>query len=142
MHCLDAAWSGKTAPTTHALYTYDTTTHAHTTHPSHFILITNNSTINLLLLPIAGRQDITSVTIGADIIDIDEGAFNGCVNLRTVKLPCHLESIGAYAFYNCKSLQELYIPGTLRILRVSAFSGCIKLANLRYPPDIKDRLLV
>lgn len=106
------------------------------------LLITKNSTINLLLLPIAGRQDITSVTIGADIIDIDEGAFNGCVNLRTVKLPCHLESIGAYAFYNCKSLQELYIPGTLRILRVSAFSGCIKLANLRYPPDIKDRLLV
>ena len=51
-----------------------------------------------LLLRLAGRQDIISVVIGENIGSIDEGAFNGCINLRRVTLPARsLEHIGTCA---------------------------------------------
>lgn len=61
---------------------------------------------------------------------INEGAFSGCKNIRTVILPQGIKSIGANAFSNCEHLFYLNIPNSLESIGDFAFSNCNKLARI------------
>lgn len=58
------------------------------------------------------RDEIIEVIVedDPDGKSIGSNAFNGCVNLTTVKLPDHLYSIGRGAFQDCRSLTRIEIP--------------------------------
>ncbi|MGM9842592.1 MAG: leucine-rich repeat protein [Muribaculaceae bacterium] len=51
-------------------------------------------------------------------------AFNGCTNLKFVKLSSNLKSIGAYAFELCKSLELITLPKSLKVIHEYAFRNC------------------
>lgn len=51
----------------------------------------------------------------------DYGAFSGCSNLKAIKLPNGIETIGARAFSNCTSLVDINIPKSVKSIGNRAF---------------------
>lgn len=68
------------------------------------------------------------------LTSIPEGAFAYCKNLKTIKLPSTITSIGDEAFYNCQSLTN--IEGldkcNLKSIGSASFSNCKALENLDF----------
>lgn len=68
------------------------------------------------------------------LTSIPEGDFAYCKNLKTIKLPSTITSIGDEAFYNCQSLTN--IEGldkcNLKSIGSAAFSNCKSLENLDF----------
>ena len=68
------------------------------------------------------------------LTSIPKGAFAYCENLKTIKLPSTITSIGDEAFYNCQSLTN--IEGldkcNLKSIGSAAFSNCKALENLDF----------
>ena len=68
------------------------------------------------------------------LTSIPKGAFAHCNNLKTIKLPSTITSIGDEAFYNCQSLTN--IEGldkcNLKSIGSEAFSNCKALENLDF----------
>lgn len=55
------------------------------------------------------REQITSVTMSADITSISAYAFNELSRITSVTIPSHAESIGIGAFNWCSSLRNIYV---------------------------------
>lgn len=66
---------------------------------------------------------ITSVVIPEGYTVLGDNAFNGCVNLRTVKLPSTLTKIGKNCFRNCGALTQIDIPASVSEIGDCAFLG-------------------
>ncbi|MDF2539881.1 MAG: hypothetical protein K0S76_2902, partial [Herbinix sp.] len=60
------------------------------------------------------------------------GAFDGCTNLKNIKLPKGLLEIGTNAFKNCNSLTEITIPSTVTKIGQHAFGGCTSLQTVTF----------
>lgn len=66
---------------------------------------------------------------GTSIGSIDEYAFKGCHDLKTVKLPSSIYSIKEDAFYDCTSLTNADLGGVVEI-GTAAFYDCESLTSL------------
>lgn len=75
-------------------------------------------------------DDIRSVTLGANITELNSYAFHGCAQLESVTLNHGLVSIKDMCFSECVSLREIYIPSTVTFIHPNAFSGCDDLTIL------------
>lgn len=53
-----------------------------------------------------------------------EGAFSGCILLRTVKLNHSVTAIGERAFMNCKRISKVEVGSELTEIGYDAFMGC------------------
>jgi hypothetical protein len=84
----------------------------------------------------AVKDQIVAVVIEAPIKNIGEGAFLGCKNLKSVKLPAGLCEIGASAFESCTSLQSITIPKTVQEIDSKAFANCP--ANITVVPGNEE----
>ncbi len=56
-------------------------------------------------------------------LSIDERAFSGCVNLKTVVVPHGTEVIGLYVFDSCASLQEIHLPNSINQIQTYSLGG-------------------
>ena len=74
------------------------------------------------------REDLVDVVIEEGVIAIEDYAFSGCSNLKSIKLPNSLTEIGAGAFSDCGSLESINIPPQVDYIDMWAFSKC---ANLK-----------
>ncbi len=99
-----------------------------------------------------GHPEIVSVYIPDSVTDMGEFLFDGCENLKTIKLPECLENlwgytfagsgieeiilpeklktIPSYAFYNCRNLKKVVCNSGLKKIRAHAFAGCEKLTEV------------
>ncbi len=77
---------------------------------------------------------LTSVTLGEGVTAVSDNCFLKCRQIRTVRLPANLRTLGAGAFSGCSSLEtvEPLLPATLTSLGGSAFASCSKLAGEVY----------
>ena len=57
----------------------------------------------------------------------------GCSNLKNVKLPSGITSLGANFFYSCSSLESIDLPSCLTSLGYGCFSGCSSLESIDLP---------
>ena len=101
---------------------------------------------------------IQSVVISEGIIDIEEFAFDCCENLKTIRFPSSLTTIGTYfectslesidipegvtsilygAFAECRSLKKAQLPSTLEEIEDEAFYGCTSLQSVNLPEGLK-----
>lgn len=64
------------------------------------------------------------------------GSFEGCANLKYIKLPHRLERIPDNMFKNCSSLKEIIIPSTVKSIGKNAFSGCSGLTSVVIPSSV------
>ena len=83
-----------------------------------------------------GNCDIRSVVILANVTAIGEFAFNICSQLQSVTLPEGLESIGMGAFYGCEVLQSIVIPDSVTELALGAFCECYSLQSVTLSKNI------
>ena len=70
-------------------------------------------------------QNLRMIKIPAAVVEIENGAFNGCKFLKTVEFEqgSKLARIGNYAFQNTTSLTGVEIPESVAVIGSNAFSG-------------------
>jgi len=68
---------------------------------------------------------------------LNEGAFEGCTRLATIKLPKHLKAIGARAFKGCSALKPFVLPEEITTIGDEAFDGC-KLFSADLPNTLTE----
>lgn len=65
-----------------------------------------------------------------------EWTFHDCNNLKTVKLPANLQSVGDDTFWNCISLNGVVLPDTLTVISRNMFGACGSLASITIPDSV------
>ena len=83
-----------------------------------------------------GCSDLLSIRIPSSVTGIGKNAFGLCRKLKKVDLPSGLESIEAGIFYECNSLTEISIPSGVKNIGDSAFYGCTMLERIGYPSEL------
>ena len=64
-------------------------------------------------------------------------AFEGCINLRNIKLPDTLTMISSYDFYGCTNLTEITLPSSLEEIGPQAFANT-GLIRIDLPEGLKE----
>jgi hypothetical protein len=70
---------------------------------------------------------IRSLAFGANVTKIPEGAFSGCVNLKTATIGESVTEIGLYAFRFCSALEAIAVPNGVTKIPEGAFMNCVNL---------------
>ncbi|MBQ8084569.1 MAG: leucine-rich repeat domain-containing protein [Lachnospiraceae bacterium] len=73
---------------------------------------------------------LTSVVIGNNVKSIEDYAFYGCKNIKTLKLGSGIEIIGNSSFRKCTKLTTVTLPKSIDSLGKNAFYGCSKLKTI------------
>lgn len=76
--------------------------------------------------------------VPAGVVEICEGAFEGCNRLTNITLPAGLTSIGRYAFFECSNLTHITLPESLVYIGPWAFFGCSGLTSITLPEGVKS----
>lgn len=106
-----------------------------------------------------GHSEITSIRLPDTITDFGEFVFDGCTNLRQLKLPqglsvlwgytfvrCELEeitlpdkvqTIPPFAFKDCKNLKKVVCGAGMKKIYSWAFGGCDNLTELIHDPEVE-----
>lgn len=85
-----------------------------------------------------GRDELQSVILGGNVIQIQNGAFDECYNLRTVHMSnARVAKIEDNSFRNCSRIYELELPTMLKEIGNDAFLGCAKLLSVRLPNNLE-----
>lgn len=61
---------------------------------------------------------------------INDGAFSGCKNIKSVVLPHKLKTIGNKVFSDCDQLHTVNMPNSLQHIGDFAFANCKKLSKI------------
>ena len=84
------------------------------------------------------KEDIKNVKIPKEVTSIGENAFYGCKNMTGIEIPESVKSIGDNAFSGCESLISVDIPDSVLSMGECVFSGCEKLERVRIPAKITN----
>ncbi len=78
-----------------------------------------------------GDTSLKKVTIGKNVVIIDENAFAGCTNLTTVTIKGNtLKTIKSGAFDGCKRMKKLTLGKNVKRIEKNAFRNCKGLKTL------------
>ena len=102
-------------------------------------LITFNFTKNLIEIgndafSLCGFKE---VNLPDSIINIDSGAFSGCVNLKKIKMPKNLTKISKNLFLGDTSLSSIEIPQNVTYYGEECFMGCTSLRDFTLRNNVK-----
>ncbi len=81
---------------------------------------------------------LTSVSFGSSVRTIKTNAFSGCTGLITVTIPESVETIGNNAFTGCTGLTTLSIANGITTIGESAFGGCTGIMSVEIPNSVTD----
>ena len=82
--------------------------------------------------------DFEKIVVSEGITCIPNGFVEYCMNLKEVKLPSTLVTIGPGAFSGCSSLSYLDLPEGLKQIEGNAFRDCSKLTQLTFPASLES----
>ena len=97
-----------------------------------FYLERDNDEVILVDAP----EDLTEVTIPAEVTSIGNNAFRGCSGLTSITIPDSVTSIGRSAFEDCSGLTSVTIPDSVTSIGYYAFSGCSGLTSIIIPDSV------
>ena len=83
------------------------------------------------------KELLVDVVIPEGVVTLPDHMFDGCVNLKSVKLPSTLKSISAGLFQECTELESIEIPNGVEEIKIYAFNNCEKLKTLVIPDSVK-----
>ena len=86
----------------------------------------------------AGCISLTGIIIPDSVRYIDERAFGGCTNLKSVRLPTNsaFTFIDHQAFMECESLTSITIPDSVTRIGSAGFWGCTDISNIIIPATV------
>ena len=82
--------------------------------------------------------NLKSIKIPDGIETIGYGTFSGCTRLESIIIPDGVTSIGDYAFSGCSSLANVSLPDSLSSIGYYAFSGCSSLTDISIPNGVMN----
>lgn len=85
-----------------------------------------------------GYIDLRSIAIPDSVTSIGRSAFNGCVDLTSVTIGNGVTSIGSSAFAGCSGLTCIAIPDSVTSIGDWAFSRCSGLTSIVIPDNVVD----
>lgn len=103
-----------------------------------YSVIIPDDVINMGSGTFGGCTSLTSVVVGNGVKNISENAFAGCTNLTSIVIGKGVTSIGDVAFCSCESLESLALPVGLISIGESAFAGCKQLAFIKIPNRVTN----
>lgn len=75
---------------------------------------------------------ITEFEVPKEVTVIGASAFNGCSQLKTIKIHDGVKSIRSYAFNTCQRLKLEEIPAGITEIQTSAFVMCNALTDITF----------
>lgn len=78
---------------------------------------------------------IENISIPGSVANINERLFDGCDELKDVKLNNGIKRIKDYAFWGCDALEKIEFPNTLCEIGRGAFENCRKLKKINIISD-------
>ena len=71
------------------------------------------------------------------VISVDDGAFERCINVKSITLPQAVTELGYGCFADCSGLIKVTLPDNITELPGDCFSGCKRLASIELPESIE-----
>ena len=94
-------------------------------------------TIESLDYNVLTNSSVENVKLPEKLLEICEGTFYRCNNLKTITIPGSVTTIGDKAFYKCESLQDITIPDSVTTIGDEAFYGCKSLSSVEFGSGIE-----
>ena len=84
------------------------------------------------------NTDLTSITIGKNVRELENEAFYYCENLESVTFEegSQMTMIGKEAFYKCGKVKTLNLPSTITTIKERAFELCKALETVTLPTSL------
>lgn len=77
-----------------------------------------------------GCENLKKVRLSENIVQIPDRCFAYCVNLSNVKIPNCVQRIGKNAFLKCERLEELVLPRNMSVWKMP-IKGCAMLKKIK-----------
>ena len=81
-------------------------------------------------------ENLTDVTLPADLTVIGDSMFENCTKLTHVTIPSGVTRIEREAFTMCGALEEIRLPEGVETIGVIAFSGCVAMTGAYLPRSL------
>lgn len=81
-------------------------------------------------------DELQSVCIKADLIEIEQNAFAFCEKLKTINLPTSLKILGDAVFEGCIALENLSLPPELTRISKALLEECSSLTFMEIPEKV------
>lgn len=87
-----------------------------------------------------GNNKLSSYRIRSEAVTICDGAFEGCILLKSVFIPNSIIVIGDRAFKRCSSIENINLPKSVASIGNQAFASCSSLVTVSIlePVNIGD----
>lgn len=82
--------------------------------------------------------NLPSKIAGINITQIDDGAFQGAENLRSVSIPGSIKTISRFAFNSCKNLMTVTLNEGVKKLSSESFANCENLQAVITPDSLNE----
>ena len=87
------------------------------------------------LICFPSNNQISEYSVPEGVLEIDEGAFDGCKTIETIHLPSSLKIIHSFAFGGCQRLKYILIPSSVKSIGSNPFQGCSSLSAISVSSD-------
>lgn len=82
-------------------------------------------------------NNIESVILGNNIVEIGRDAFDGCKSLHSIVIPNSVKTMGSHAFVGCESLESVQLSENLKSIEWASFSSCYSLKSIIIPDGVE-----
>lgn len=82
--------------------------------------------------------NLPSKIAGVNVVQIDEGAFQGSENLRDVYIPGTIETIARFAFNGCNNLTNVTLDEGVKRISSQSFTNCNNLQAVMIPDSVNE----
>ena len=79
---------------------------------------------------------ISNIEIPNSVTVIEDYAFKGCTNIKSIIIPNNIISVGGSAFSSCSSLESVVISNSVKTIETYTFYNCTKLKNVTIPEGV------
>lgn len=83
-----------------------------------------------------GRSDVKSVTIPETVTMLGNQVFTSCTSLEKISLPNSITSLSAEIFSGCKSLKSVVLGEGIKVIPEKTFYKCVNLRSVTFPTQL------
>ena len=94
----------------------------------------NSSKTKLMCYPASKAS--SAYTVPESVTSIDDAAFYGCSNLKSVVIPNSETNLRESIFQNCTSLESVTLPSSITEIPSDIFGGCTSLTTIEIPNTV------